>query len=929
MSSLSESKKRLKSLRDRWVGVWQDIPRRPFVVSAVVLAALLLSVFTYRDWPTPWDWLQGGHDGQIIVNSPTVYTRQRLVNDRLQQATWLQEQLNDTGKNFRSVDQLSRRTSEEVGRVGVEAASKPRGGGDQTSAKADQTPAKADQASADPIRVESTTAAEFRAKNLFREEVRAEITQTQLDDRHDINGNTIYRLAFDATVVGGTRKNSVAAIRIALGHYPHGRKKETSVFSRLLSFVGWHSPAESESEAALRKLYKDDYERLYLDWIRYMQKNIPDSIENISNSIISGNIDRDPGLRLLLVRFLLENVCQLKVKLKTLTDKQIYCDPEQFSKETEGYDVAKYDEAIRNKNAALEFMEGDLEGYFEKTEILSSRGFLQRLVKILSRGDQNYKPPSKLDPDSLDRNGIEIQTYESARYTCKLLNAQQVVLQIDLSTLLPQGVLKNEENTQVGCPFYDSPAQRLVAGVLLYEELAALESRAEKTKEIPRDLAEKIKEQRDCTKRKLTGDQILCGYVNRQAAVRCFAAEFIRANLDFFGRAHNQDRPGIRSFVNMEVVGRESGDCNLQITERKSGRAEALENLTYLLNLDTEAFAYSVAPKNFTENISTASETRDTFEFLARYGFHGDKETSAFADDLRRRSSELRAVIARPIVVGFEAGRRELEMIHHPLDDGRSTPAIREIDFGWVIAPRFRDGVFEQIDNQYALTSVISVPSWWRSVELDIETCWQSREALSDLQRRSGDDVNICEGKEKQTHNTVIRLPGAIPELSRKLGFEVLQEPYLSRNGNQVLEIGEKGALLLRGARLWRSTEVTVGSQKADNIVVLPNMEGIIAEFKCVLPQLSDAGDDGNRIKTAAYVWTSEGVTTEAAVTLIWPRSDMMEIASKQVASNDVAQEGSNGRSKSDSAAQRDGEMRSKAKAKWCPVYEQNSSSRY
>src|ERR1700730_18713834 len=119
MWSLSEWKRRLTPLRDRGAEVWLTIPRRPIVTSAVVLAALFLVVFTYRAWPTPWDWLQGGHNGQIIINSPTVYTRQRLVNDRLQQATWLQDQLKATGNNFRSVDQLSRKSEERLDAGGV------------------------------------------------------------------------------------------------------------------------------------------------------------------------------------------------------------------------------------------------------------------------------------------------------------------------------------------------------------------------------------------------------------------------------------------------------------------------------------------------------------------------------------------------------------------------------------------------------------------------------------------------------------------------------------------------------------------------------------------------------------------------------------------------------------------------------------------
>ena len=56
-----------------------------------------------------------GVRGSIILSSPTIYTRQRLVNDRLSQADWLAEQLKETERdkanNFQSVDAFSVRTT--------------------------------------------------------------------------------------------------------------------------------------------------------------------------------------------------------------------------------------------------------------------------------------------------------------------------------------------------------------------------------------------------------------------------------------------------------------------------------------------------------------------------------------------------------------------------------------------------------------------------------------------------------------------------------------------------------------------------------------------------------------------------------------------------------------------------------------------------
>jgi hypothetical protein len=43
--------------------------------------------------------LTSSTNGQIVVNSPSVYTRQRLVNDRFAQSAWLKEQLKVTSPN--------------------------------------------------------------------------------------------------------------------------------------------------------------------------------------------------------------------------------------------------------------------------------------------------------------------------------------------------------------------------------------------------------------------------------------------------------------------------------------------------------------------------------------------------------------------------------------------------------------------------------------------------------------------------------------------------------------------------------------------------------------------------------------------------------------------------------------------------------------
>jgi hypothetical protein len=84
-------------------------PSRSSFAFALAIAALI--VFSVAAVPYFWHTFTA-RSGQIIINSPTIYTRQRLVNDRLNQAEWLQQQLkaaDGVESDFRSIDQVERR----------------------------------------------------------------------------------------------------------------------------------------------------------------------------------------------------------------------------------------------------------------------------------------------------------------------------------------------------------------------------------------------------------------------------------------------------------------------------------------------------------------------------------------------------------------------------------------------------------------------------------------------------------------------------------------------------------------------------------------------------------------------------------------------------------------------------------------------------
>jgi hypothetical protein len=144
--------------------------------------------------------------------------------------------------------------------------------------------------------------------------------------------------------------------------------------------------------------------------------------------------------------------------------------------------------------------------------------------------------------------------------------------------------------------------------------------------------------------------------------------------------------------------------------------------------------------------------------------------------------------------------------------------------FGWLISPRHtvRNGqrhVQVQTPGQYPLSALISMPSWWSEITLEIMTSWV------------GKDGNRI-GAPSATKHAVDIPTDFEPLEGMLLGIEQLGPELMeSRLDPILLTACRPGFIVIPGRRLWRSTRVTLGYQTADAIAVLPNMKGIIAKF--------------------------------------------------------------------------------------------------
>ena len=138
-------------------------------------------------------YLRGRARGRIFVGSPEVYTRERLVNDRSEEDDWLRKQLQVLDEQEIGVSKVqSRRERKDLtlsGSVGADTT--------PTVPSSSAPPAPAGSAQ----RPTETPLDLFYERAASRDELRAALIENQLDDRHDLNGNTLYRLNFDIATV--------------------------------------------------------------------------------------------------------------------------------------------------------------------------------------------------------------------------------------------------------------------------------------------------------------------------------------------------------------------------------------------------------------------------------------------------------------------------------------------------------------------------------------------------------------------------------------------------------------------------------------------------------------------------------------------------------------------------------------------------------
>ena len=259
--------------------------------------------------------------------------------------------------------------------------------------------------------------------------------------------------------------------------------------------------------------------------------------------------------------------------------------------------------------------------------------------------------------------------------------------------------------------------------------------------------------------------------------------------------------------------------------------------------LDMQTYTYATLPRIDLLVTDASSDTARRERLQAEVPNSGG---SAVIDNYYRRA--IRSVDPKTSIVGFS-----------------ESLAPGELKFGWVMSPIAEVGrpggvlSYRPMEpTQRSLSALVTMPAWWSRARVEVTTGW-----IDDSGKFSDGD----------------KLPFSIPlPIDYELLDNILVQPgrresrpsiALERLPDSIaVRACETATILVPGNRLWRSSVVVLGGQRANDVTVLPDMRGIIATFNSVAAQdATDDADDADDADNAheavrmLQVWTSEGVT--------------------------------------------------------------------
>lgn len=694
----------------------------------------------------------------------------------------------------------------------------------------------------------------LRDKVAYRNEVQAALEQAQLDDRHDMVGNALYRLQFKATIFPGPHKDKYAVTRLTI------------------------LPPVFTNDAAVSQLY--------LDWLAYVAKELnPGSEAGIADALD----DRSDFYRTLGPATGMYSVARLP--LHSQGDAR----------------CPGADELVTFRDNEIEFKPfTDVSSTCPVFLIATHTAVEQYQVSTVADDNASELLAKAFDMLTLhvrSNNNLYITDDPAERETCSLLyyNHQPTMPSLRDSVVDGQNKLTALLATTSAETDWSGEDVRLIVGwarniVSLAPSYAlAVERARDSIPDQDHKALDAYLENLGRLQASATGLLAAVRQVgiaqkklqdkgnegpNEQADIP--SAEFPTAGSSRTAEP-TKAVPPICAEYN-EVVGRiwvphpfywsvahRDKEHALDPSEEQNSGARFTQG---------DAYAYSTAPTEFAQRVSTVASATQAMDLIASISAlipSANVGINAAGQIRQIATGRVDAMESTPLIVGFSnSGAANLAQRQFLANRG-------EPSFGWVFGPKV---TVDTQKNQLALTQVlvnhpvtadISVPGWWRKVRLRVETSWANGfdDAIFDqapTQRpvepikpskpaRNAPsqewfayygkmvtywtDLQSYEAWHQGYERGVFSYVMEVPLQSNPETFEQLTEyiaaqvwgaqqkkPVIADFFPKTIPACEQVTLLIAGPDLWRGRRVYLNGVPAMDTKIMPDMRGLEATFR-------------------------------------------------------------------------------------------------
>lgn len=731
---------------------------------------------------------EGKTYGEIVISKPRISTRERLINDRLDQESWLQKQLNEAD-------------SKEFGSQGISDVRSTRGlslkSGINANAGAVALAKEAnDQALEDARRQSDLKSLDYQIAVLKKQKQLRDAAQDP-----DAASSTYYPgTPVKPEVTGSTPPNVTNELANALelqAKALNNLNNQLNLSGR--ATAGSSVPEQTDAKASPIDEFRD---RLaYRDEIRgeLLQNSLDDSHDLAQKTIYRLSFDTTilPGF---------DTSAWAVVGISISADHTGLPSPELFA----SYAEEKIEKEANEYKTVIHSSCPD-------SKVLSDKSFLESCLDKLESNTTAqqimayvHSAESSQGRELYDEVARAIRLYRESR---KPINQRSVEYVAYVEEA--EKIIRESTKTIPGNP----PLADSIARIINTVETKRIFAPTEFNNTIEEFYQAKNGGCRINDKRNFPGFSVDAGKVivsNETLAEISIIRNFFR---------HDDSRLSSSS-KDLALKLDKNGKCESPELKEALHSAQRIADRVIFESINS----YGATPKETVQRVSEVLARRELNEIaIASKILAGSASVDSLVSYMSANDALFHALRRQPLIVGFS---------------GRLKPSASDIDiathFGWIIGPKYE--IRAEGDNQAAgfrhtpiqngVAGIISVPSFLRSLKIHTKACW--RGASDTWGVDSTGSSNGCDTQPEYT----LRLPTdpvrglSLDSRGKKRGIKVsISNPKVYR-----ASAGNPMNILIRGENLWRNTKVLIDGQEADRVTVLPDMGGILAHFSKIQP---------------------------------------------------------------------------------------------